>query len=229
MAFLCSMGGLPLATALRRRLATAFWRLRFRLWFWFWLWFRLWFRLWLRRLRRLGCRSRSRRWCRRWRRDCRQRLQERGAVRTTPTAARIPSWTGAVIAIITGRDVVECSRILGKALVQVRIQVAHGVAQRLIEERNQAGPQRGHSAGSSHGKTRAVHLDLVAGRRVGIAGNVGKPPAFEVPRILGWRHIGIGLPRREGEGIADPATGCATIGKIVPYDFARNRTAAETE
>src|SRR5208282_2181408 len=176
---------------------------------------RFWFRFWLR----LGSRGR--------RRSHRESLKERGAIRTAPTTARVPTFGGFIVTVITRRDVPKRPRHGGNALIQVRIQVADGLANGLVEERKQSGPQRSDGAGSSDGETRAVHLHLVAGRGVGIAGNVGKATTLEVTRIVRGRNLGTSLPGRDGEGGAYSAAGGPAVGKIVPNHFLRNRTAAE--
>jgi hypothetical protein len=144
----------------------------------------------------------------------RQRLQNRRAIGAAPATAGVPSGTGFVVAVIARGDVVERSRREGNLVVQVRIEIANRRADHLIEQRNQARPQRSDRAGSTHHELRAIRLHQIAGLRIGMPGNVGHATTG-ASRICGRRHLGICLVRGKRVAESCGAVGMGTVDRIL--------------
>src|SRR5208337_452105 len=160
--------------------------------------------------------------CWRGRRARRQSLEESRTIGTTPTGTRIPSRTCFEVAVVARSNVMERACLGGNTLIQVRIQVAHRLAQRLIAESQQSGPQWRYGAGSSHGEAGSVHLDIIASCRVGIAANIGHAAALEIARVPRGRYIRVRLEGRNREGVAHSAASCSAAGPVVPHHLFGN-------
>ena len=147
------------------------------------------------------------------------RLQERRAVGGTEPGARIPAVTGAVVVVVTGRDVSEGGRVP----VERREERRHGRAQLLLEQRRQTGPQGSHGTRPAHDRRLPVDEHPVAGRRIGHTRDVGHA-ATDVVRRSGRPRRGRhpGLEARYGIDAADASAGAAPVG--VPHRFSGDRT-----
>src|SRR5438552_5989706 len=90
----------------------------------------------------------------------RQRSQQSSAVGTSQARAGIPIGTGLITGIVTAGDVSE-----GRTPdpIQGRVEEAKLLADVLVEQRNQAGPERSYGTGSSDHQVGSVHVNLVSG------------------------------------------------------------------
>ena len=141
--------------------------------------------------------------CRRCRYRAAQSLEDGCSLGRAQAGARVPAGAGVVIGVAAGRDVVEGLRVL----VQDRVDEPGVVAQLLVDPGDQSRPQGCHRARAAEGEGLAVHQDLVAGRGIGVARDVGNSAAYGAVWIDGRRDSGILLIRGEVEDPADPAAG----------------------
>src|SRR5208337_4226068 len=132
-----------------------------------------------------------------------QSLEDGCSLGRAQAGARVPAGAGVVVGVAAGRDVVEGLRVL----VQDRVDEPGVVAQLLVDPGDQSRAQGGHRARAAEGEGLAVHQDLVAGRGIGVAGDVGNSAAYGAGGIDGRWDSGILLMRGEVENPADPAAG----------------------
>ena len=129
-----------------------------------------------------------------------QSLEDGCSLGRAQAGARVPAGAGIVIGVAAGRDVVEGLRVL----VQDRVDEPGVVAQLLVDPGDQSRPQGCHRARAAEGEGLAVHQDLVAGRGIGVARDVGNSAAYRPGGIDGRRNTGILLIRGEIKDPADP-------------------------
>src|SRR5206468_4252471 len=98
--------------------------------------------------------------------------------------------------------------------VDDRVEVADRLAELLVQQRHEPRPERRHRARAADHAVAAVNPDHVARQRVRVAGDVRDAPAPTAARALG--HVGVLLPRREVEHLADAAAGGAVLPPLVP-------------
>ena len=110
--------------------------------------------------------------------------------------------------------------------VERGLQQPQGSAERLGEPADQGRPERRDRAGPADDLGGAVDQDLVAGAWVGVAGDVGHPPAAVTAGA--GRDPGVLLPHRHREGVADPAAGGA-VTAVVPDRLAGDRVGGGVE
>src|SRR5208283_1906380 len=121
--------------------------------------------------------------------------------------------------VIAGGDVMERPGHGGDGLVKGGIQVTHGSLQCGVKAGDQACPQWSDGAGSPHHDIAAVHIDLVAGVGISVAGHIRHPAAHEVPCVVRRGDVRVRLPGGAGKSCADSASCSAVIGKVVPDDL----------
>ena len=101
--------------------------------------------------------------------------------------------------------------------IKLRLQWRHFVPEGLLDQGGEPGPERRDGTGAADYCRGAVDHDLIAGIRVGVAGNVRHPPSGPVPRIGRDRIDGL-LEGRDREQVADPSAGCP-VARIIPDRF----------
>src|SRR4051812_4392888 len=84
-----------------------------------------------------------------------QGLQQLGAVRRTPAGAGIPARLGVVAAVVAAGDVVRAP-FAQQRTVQHRVEEADRMAELLVHQRDQAGPQRRDGAGAADDEVLAI-------------------------------------------------------------------------
>src|SRR5712692_7515630 len=99
-------------------------------------------------------------------------------------SASVPAGFGGVRAVVPNGDVVEGGAAGGYChlRVQERGQRAYPLAENLVEPGGQASPKRSHGASAADHRSLTIHVDVVAGDRVGIARNVGEAASDELDR-----------------------------------------------
>src|SRR5262249_22083840 len=98
------------------------------------------------------------------------------------------------------------------------------MAEPLVQERDEARPQRRDRAGAADDEVLTVNPNLVATGRVGVSRNVGHATADATSRVGRARYVSVALPARQIEDVADTAAGGA-IGPLVPHDLAADAVA----
>ena len=93
------------------------------------------------------------------------------------------------------------------ARVQQRIHIPHIFSERLIDAREQSGPQRRYRAGAANHRLLPVNEDVVAGFGIGVSGYVGHAAAYE--SIRRFRDAGALLIAGQREKFADATAGGA--------------------
>ena len=106
-----------------------------------------------------------------------------------PAGARAEAYRGAAVVGALG-DVVEGGGCFGG--VDGGLGEAGGFAVLLIGERDEAGPERSYGAGAADDIVAAVDADLIAGGRVGVAGDVWDTAS--AGGVDGCGDTGVGLP-----------------------------------
>lgn len=98
--------------------------------------------------------------------------------------------------------------------VQQGVEHAQRAPERLHQPAGQGRPEGSHRAGAADHRAVAVHQHLIAGGRIGDARHIRYATARRAPVV---RHPGGGLPGRQTERLADPATGRAAGGAAAPH------------
>src|SRR6266851_892084 len=93
---------------------------------------------------------------------CQQRLQQERAIGGTEAGAGVPAGAGGVATVIAAGDIAQGFALaeLRVMLVEVRVQEADSLAAFLIEQRDQASPQRSYGAGATNRHALAIEVDL---------------------------------------------------------------------
>ena len=145
-----------------------------------------------------------------------ERDEQGCSVRAAEAGAGVPTRAGGIGAVGAAGDVVKSGSAFGG--IQQRIHVADIFSQRLIDPREQAGPEWRYGAGSADDGGASVHDDVVAGLGVRVAGDVRHAAADKTAGR--FRHAGLLLIRWKGKKSANSAAGCAlAAGKLVPGNF----------
>ncbi len=128
---------------------------------------------------------------------------------------------GRIGAIVAARDVVESAVDRRNLGVDERRKSADFLAEDLVDAGGESGPQRSDGAGTADHGSLSVNVNVVAGDRVGISGNIRNAAADEMAGIDGSGHVCVGLIGGLGEKLTDATAGGALlICHFVPDGFA---------
>jgi len=148
------------------------------------------------------------------------------SVRAAEAGAGVPARAGGIGAVGAAGDVVKSGGAFGG--IQQRIHVADIFPQRLIDPREQAGPERRYGAGSTDDGGASIYDDVVAGLGVRVSGDVRHAAADKTAGR--FRHAGLLLIGWKGKKSADSAAGCAfASGKLVPGNFSGDFRARQSQ
>src|SRR5271170_2651416 len=153
-----------------------------------------------------------------------QRCQKLSAVRRSPTRAGVPTGASRILAIqhpfrviVADGDIAKYAR-RAEFGVEQRVEVAGPGAHYRIETRNEACPKRRRGARAAHDLQLAARHREIAGRRIGIGGDVGDRSPSEMAGV-DRRHDLAGLPGRSRRDVADAPSRAAPARAVIPYHF----------
>ena len=110
--------------------------------------------------------------------------------------------------------------------IELLVEEADVVTDALVEECDEARPERGGGGGSAQDHGLPIDFDFIAGPRAGIGHHVGDGAPRET--LVGLGVPDVSLPRRNLEDRADASARCTTRA-VIPRGFGLNRVSGSTK